>query len=587
MASLEWMASPRTPRTATVIFIHGLGGHGYNTWRRTPADKPWPIWLAEQIKGVAVGTISYEASPSGWRGTSLSLEERAKTLFPLLKSTLANSKGPIVFVCHSLGGLVLKQLVVMAASGLTFGREGEALLRRVEGVAFYATPHGGSRYGNLADQLKFFVWPTPTMQCLSQGGPQVHLLNEQYRNWAAANPAVKHLILYETQRSIFGWIVKARDADPGIPNAEMQPGEANHFTICKPFGRGDARYTLCRELVTSIVRRDAPDLDLTPDSANPPLVPDPLPSLPPREPVVVPHLVLRMLIVLAVCYVGYRGILSVYDDPFRLRLQQSFESKGLTPQDSREISSKIASDAKERKIGEETLQHFLDRGDLQLTGDPAVIYKNFLTLANKYSELEGRLKNLADSKNPDVQALSSQGTSALKQGNIASAEMLAKAAELRRQLQSQAEFRKKDSPPDWIEFTNNWDKDNIAVVDIPQLAAVGDGTTGIKFYKPAANQLQAAFDELQKAGLMNQIHEWCGSYAPRLIRGSTTILSNHALGTSFDINCTELPLGRPMQLSDRPDFAKVVDIFQKHGFVWGGYFGRPDPMHFEIYRIIP
>ena len=424
------------------------------------------------------------------------------------------------------------------------------------------------------------------MQCLSQGGSQVHLLNEQYRNWAAANPAVKHLILYETQRSMFGWIVKSRDADPGIANAEMQPGEADHFTICKPFGPGDARYTLCRDLVTSIIHHDAPDLDLTPDDANPPRVPDPLPALPPREPVIISQLVLRLLIVLAVCYVGYRGMLSVYADPFTLRLERSLQSNGLTLQASQEISGKIASDAKERKIGAETLQHFLDRGDLQLTGDPAVIYKNFLTLANKYSELEERIKSLTDSKNPDVKDLSNQASSALKQGNIDAAEMLAKAAELRRRLQDQVQFRKTDEYGH-IEYTNDWDRDNITVVDIPQLAAIGAGTNGIKFYQPAAKQLQAAFDEIQKAGLMNQIHEWCGSYSPRLLRGSTNILSNHAFGTALDINCTNLTYGRPVQFSNQPDFAKVVDIFQKHGFVWGGYFARPDPMHFETYRIDP
>jgi len=587
MASLQYLARPRGPRAATVVFIHGLGGHGYNTWRRNSADLPWPIWLAEDLRGVAVATISYEASTSNWTGRSLSLEERAKSLFPLLKSALGEDEAPIIFVCHSLGGLVLKQLIVMAASGLTFGEEAKPFLKRIAGIAFYATPHGGSHYGDLADQLRFFVWPTPTMQCLSQAGSQVHLLNEQYRNWAAANPSVQHLILYETQKSIFGWIVKSRDADPGIPNAQMQPGEADHFKIFKPFDRADARYTLCRDLVASIARRA--NFDPTPTAENLPIIPDPLPALPPSEPIIISQIFLRAMILLLVCYVGYRGMIAVYADPFRLRIEQSLQAKGASPEQSREISNRIAKDLRERKIGDETFEHFLDRGDLQVTPDPEVIYKNFLSLANRYSQLEDRLKQLSDTKDPEARSLGDQATTALKQGDIQTAEEIAKALELQRQLESQVQFHQIDATGS-VEFLNDWDKQNIVIVNIPELASVGAGTTDVKFYKPAAKQLKAAFDEIQQAGLMGEIHEWCGSYSPRVRRGANA-LSAHAFGTAFDINCSTMPMGRPVELSKQPKFVELIKIFRKHGFLWGGMRGGPtgvpDPMHFQLYRIEP
>jgi hypothetical protein len=31
---------------------------------------------------------------------------------------------------------------------------------------------------------------------------------------------------------------------------------------------------------------------------------------------------------------------------------------------------------------------------------------------------------------------------------------------------------------------------------------------------------------------------------------------------------------------------RIVKIFEKWGFVWGGYWDRPDPMHFELARLI-
>jgi hypothetical protein len=31
---------------------------------------------------------------------------------------------------------------------------------------------------------------------------------------------------------------------------------------------------------------------------------------------------------------------------------------------------------------------------------------------------------------------------------------------------------------------------------------------------------------------------------------------------------------------------RVVAIFEKWGFAWGGYWSTPDPMHFELARLI-
>lgn len=58
-----WPGKPR----ADVIFVHGLGGHAYDTWRRAPDDNSfWPLWLAEDIAGLAVYTLACEAPPSNW-----------------------------------------------------------------------------------------------------------------------------------------------------------------------------------------------------------------------------------------------------------------------------------------------------------------------------------------------------------------------------------------------------------------------------------------------------------------------------------------------------------------------------------------
>lgn len=67
-----------------------------------------------------------------------------------------------------------------------------------------------------------------------------------------------------------------------------------------------------------------------------------------------------------------------------------------------------------------------------------------------------------------------------------------------------------------------------------------------------------------------------GSFNYRKQRGSTR-LSTHAFGIAIDID----PMHNVMGSKDyrMPQF--VVEVFEKHGWVWGGRFRRIDAMHFQ------
>src|SRR6476659_11012472 len=61
-----WKGKPHT----NVIFVHGLGGHVYGTWRRGVDDGTfWPLWLAQDLEGIAVYSLAYDAPASNWLGT--------------------------------------------------------------------------------------------------------------------------------------------------------------------------------------------------------------------------------------------------------------------------------------------------------------------------------------------------------------------------------------------------------------------------------------------------------------------------------------------------------------------------------------
>jgi pimeloyl-ACP methyl ester carboxylesterase len=124
------------------VFIHGLGGNGSTTWEcGVNPSFSWPAELARKYPEIGVWSITYAASPSEWLGTSMPIEDRSQNLLTLLHVRQIGQR-PLIFVAHSLGGLVVKQMI-RDAQGMNHS-EWTPILENTKGVVFLATPHQGS-----------------------------------------------------------------------------------------------------------------------------------------------------------------------------------------------------------------------------------------------------------------------------------------------------------------------------------------------------------------------------------------------------------------------------------------------------------
>jgi hypothetical protein len=103
----------------------------------------------------------------------------------------------------------------------------------------------------------------------------------------------------------------------------------------------------------------------------------------------------------------------------------------------------------------------------------------------------------------------------------------------------------------------------------------------------AQKQLVNLFNDWEKAGLMDRVLTYGGSYVPRFVRGRPGVLSNHAFGSAFDINVAWNGLSRvPALVGEKGCVRELVKLANKNGFYWGGHFSRLDGMHFEVAKII-
>jgi hypothetical protein len=92
-----------------------------------------------------------------------------------------------------------------------------------------------------------------------------------------------------------------------------------------------------------------------------------------------------------------------------------------------------------------------------------------------------------------------------------------------------------------------------------------------------AGALRGALGEVARAGLGGGLGRYGGCYNARLIRDERAgRLSRHSFGIAVDVNTANNSFGGRVSMDSR-----IVSIFRRWGFAWGGTWARPDGMHFE------
>ncbi|MFN9433294.1 MAG: hypothetical protein ACK6DX_24465 [Acidobacteriota bacterium] len=232
-------------RKADVVFIHGLGGDAFGTWRHgQDEDSSWPHWLAKKNPEVGVWSLGYAASPSKWprllrlfgkgnrdTGHAMPLPARAKQSLDLLRLHLGEREGPLLFICHSLGGLLAKHMLRL--SWEAGADEAGCIARRTRAVLFLATPHHGATLASLAHSFSAVFQTTVSMEDLRAHDAHLLELYDWYRNHAP-DLAIKTVTYYES-REVGGIlpIVKPAFAQAGTGKDAVALDD-DHISISKP-----------------------------------------------------------------------------------------------------------------------------------------------------------------------------------------------------------------------------------------------------------------------------------------------------------------------------------------------------------------
>ncbi len=215
------------------------------------------MWLLEDCEDLNIWTVKYEAPKLKFDSSGMGIPDLATNIFENLLKTPKLADGEIVFVCHSLGGLITKQ-ILRIASDQNKREVAHQFIERVTGVAFLGTPHLGSDIATHGHNIfakgllrcLTFQQPSIAAASLSRNDPNLRELNTWYRDWCQ-HKVLRHLVLIETEK-MYGTItvVKPDSADPGIAGVRAIPIAVSHENICKPNDKNDEIYTHIKEFVS-------------------------------------------------------------------------------------------------------------------------------------------------------------------------------------------------------------------------------------------------------------------------------------------------------------------------------------------------
>lgn len=129
-----------------------------------------------------------------------------------------------------------------------------------------------------------------------------------------------------------------------------------------------------------------------------------------------------------------------------------------------------------------------------------------------------------------------------------------------------------------IQIDSAWVRRNIVRAEVPILRGQ------VVCHRLLIPQLRGALQEIQDRGLAHLIDttQYGGCWVPRhILFNPGSGLSMHAWGLAVDLNVSTNGYGASPQMDPR-----IVEVFDRWGFVWGGRWSTPDGMHFELGAIL-
>jgi hypothetical protein len=217
-----WVFERKEPKPIAIVFIHGIFGDALGTW--TNPNGMTFFDLAKQADGIGdkVDIYAFGYTSKMLAAGSLSIDGASNKLDHVLEDAGIWKYEQVVFVAHSMGGLVLMHELTMNPDRS----------RNIPLMIFYASPQEGSQITDIADHIV-------TNDAIRQMLPvdRNHFLRDLSNRWVnfkRSGQAPTVVCGYETKKTGGVMIVPYSSSSRFCDEVASPIEDTDHLTIVKP-----------------------------------------------------------------------------------------------------------------------------------------------------------------------------------------------------------------------------------------------------------------------------------------------------------------------------------------------------------------
>lgn len=202
--TIPWEPDDQSKIATDVCFVHGLGGHPRKTWQyrsenpkkrsfvsrifdfsnkkaRTEQGEPddstepayatgrscyWPFdLLRSDFLNIRVMTYGYDSNPTRWykgKTTQMTIDQHTQTLLQGIGNSRAlRRQRPIIFVAHSLGGILVKNAIIFSAKYKLGNLYLWDISESCHAILFFGTPNRGTGSAKLGAMIANVIGTLP------------------------------------------------------------------------------------------------------------------------------------------------------------------------------------------------------------------------------------------------------------------------------------------------------------------------------------------------------------------------------------------------------------------------------------------
>ncbi|XP_044762040.1 protein SERAC1 isoform X2 [Coccinella septempunctata] len=220
----------------------------------------WPRdWLGDDCRDLRVLGVNYETTLSKWNGCcshvteKTNLEEQsAKLMASLLQAGVG--KRPVVWVTHSMGGLLVKNILCKASGSSDPGVR--RLIDNTRGIVFYSTPHLGSNLATFNPASQLVLRLSIEVQDLRENSPLLLDIHKRFLKVLEDSP-IRVISFVESKKTYFTalkfnfQLVTPESGNPGV--GEYYEIPLDHLGICKPMSKFSFLYRRVYDFVQEVI----------------------------------------------------------------------------------------------------------------------------------------------------------------------------------------------------------------------------------------------------------------------------------------------------------------------------------------------